>query len=42
MPFASGRGDSPQRLRHDVAELVNRRRAKTRQSAMVYFISDHD
>jgi hypothetical protein len=42
MPFASSRGYSSLRLQHDVAMMLRRRQAKTRQRAIVYFISDHD
>jgi hypothetical protein len=42
MPFASSRGYSSHRLQHDVAQMLNRRRAKTGQLGMVYFVSDHD
>jgi hypothetical protein len=42
MPFASSRGYSSLRLQHDVADMLNRRFAKTGQIARVYFVSDHD
>jgi hypothetical protein len=42
MPFASSRGYSSLTLQHDVATMLNRREAKTGQSALVYFISDLD
>ena len=42
MPFASSRGYSSHRLQHDVAQMLNQRRAKTGQLGRVYFMSDHD
>jgi hypothetical protein len=42
MPFASSRGYSSLKLQHDVASMLNRRRARTSQTALVYFISDLD
>ena len=42
MPFASSRGYGPLRLQYDVAELLNRRYAKTKQRGLVLFISDLD
>lgn len=42
MPFASSRGYSSLKLQHDVAQMINRRHAKTGQPAVVLFISDLD
>jgi hypothetical protein len=42
MPFASSRGYGSLTLQHDVADLLNRRSARTGQRAVVYFISDLD
>jgi hypothetical protein len=42
MPFASSRGYGSLTIQHDVAEMLNRRTAKTGQEALVYFISDLD
>jgi hypothetical protein len=42
MPFASSRGYGSLTLQHDVADLLNRREARTGQRAIVYFISDLD
>jgi hypothetical protein len=42
MPFASSRGYGSLTLQHDVAELLVRRRVKTGQTGLIYFISDLD
>jgi hypothetical protein len=42
MPFASSRGYSSLRLQYDVANMLNRRLARTGQAAVVYFVSDLD
>jgi hypothetical protein len=42
MPFASSRGYSSLTLQHDVAQMLARRRAKTGQYPIVYFVSDLD
>jgi hypothetical protein len=42
MPFASSRGYGSLTLQHDVAELLIRRKAKTGQTGLIYFISDLD
>ena len=42
MPFASSRGYGSLRLQYDVADMLNIRRAKTGQSAIVYFVSNLD
>ena len=42
MPFASSRGYSSLKLQHDVAKMLTSRRAKTGQTALIYFISDLD
>ncbi len=42
MPFASSRGYSSLTLQHDVAEMLERRYAKTGQTALVHFVSDFD
>jgi hypothetical protein len=42
MPFASSRGYSSLTLQHDVAKLLPRRYAQTKQSAIIYFVSDLD
>jgi hypothetical protein len=42
MPFASSRGYGSLTLQHEVAELLLRRKAKTGQQALIYFISDLD
>jgi hypothetical protein len=42
MPFASSRGYGSLTIQHDVAKMLNRREAKTGQTALVYFISDLD
>jgi hypothetical protein len=42
MPFASSRGYGSLKLQYDVARMLRRRKAKTGQWAIVYFVSDHD
>jgi hypothetical protein len=42
MPFASSRGYSSLTLQHDVAQMFDRRWAKTEQLPVVYFVSDLD
>ena len=42
MPFASSRGYGSLTLQHDVAQMLRDRHAKTKQPAMIYFISDLD
>jgi hypothetical protein len=42
MPFASSRGYSSLTLQHDIAQMLARRRAKTEQLPIVYFVSDLD
>jgi hypothetical protein len=42
MPFASSRGYGSLTLQHDVAEMLNRRHARTGQFVTVLFVSDHD
>ena len=42
MPFASSRGYGSLKLQHDVAEMLRHRIAKTKQLAVIYFISDLD
>ena len=42
MPFASSRGYSSLTLQHDVATMLERRWAKTKQTPIVYFVSDLD
>ena len=42
MPFASSRGYGSLTLQHDTAEMLNRRYARTKQRARVYFVSDLD
>ena len=42
MPLASSRGYGSLKLQHDVAKVLNERRSKSGQVAIVYFISDHD
>jgi hypothetical protein len=42
MPFASSRGYGSLKLQHDLAKLLNSRYARTRQIALIYFISDLD
>jgi hypothetical protein len=42
MPFASSRGYGSLKLQHDVADMLNRRWARSKQMAVVYFVSDLD
>ena len=42
MPFASSRGYSSLTLQHDAATMLDRRWAKTKQTPIVYFVSDLD
>jgi hypothetical protein len=42
MPFASSRGYSSLKLQHDVAKMLNSRRAKADQTALIFFVSDLD
>lgn len=42
MPFASSRGYSSLKLQYDVAKMLKRRHKQTGQTAIIYFISDHD
>ena len=42
MPFASSRGYGSLTLQHDVADMLNRRYAKTGQAAVILFVSDLD
>ena len=40
MQFVSSRGYSSLKLQYDVAQMLNRRYAKTTQPAIILFISD--
>jgi hypothetical protein len=42
MKFASSRGYGSLTLQHDVAEMLNRRYARLKQPALIYFVSDLD
>ena len=42
MPFASSRGYGSLKLQHDVATMLGERYARTKQMAVIYFISDLD
>jgi hypothetical protein len=42
IPFASSRGYSSLKLQYDVAQMLERRYKQTGQTAIIYFISDHD
>ena len=42
IPFASSRGYGSLTLQHDVADMLNRRYARLKQRALVYFVSDLD
>jgi hypothetical protein len=42
MPFISSRGYSSLRLQYDVAEMIKHRYARTKQTTIIYFVSDHD
>lgn len=42
MPFASSRGYSSLKLQYDVAQMLIRRHAKTKQTALIYTVTDLD